>query len=333
MDEELTGGLALDTGILVSLAKGSASEGPYDSLFPESKPLTILTAPKAAPTLEYAGTNDVNLQVRELGLDFVAELDHRQSRIVQIDIAMDAGADLLLDKATGEIAIAANISGFERAKGVPTPLRTRFGVRRSSCRQDAEVIVVAHTPTVTANEFAEGYAEQIEGGIGDLFDSLVGPIIDGLLGDLAIQLPSMYGLGLASLEIAAAGDEEDWLGAHATLGEVPYESSGGFSGCGEEGCGGGEDGDSCASCTSDDSGCTTDESGSCTVGDESCDQWEGGCSDGGGCTHMHISNQMRGRIALMLMPLMLVLRRREESSGRVARRRPESHHGRPSLTA
>lgn len=281
VDEELTGGLSLDTGILVNLAKGDTSEGPYDELFPESEPLTILTAPEAPPTLEYSGANDVNLAVRDLGLDFVAELDHRQARIVQVAIDMDAGVDMLLEPSTGAIELAMNISGDNI------------------------------TPTVTVNEFAPGSEADIEGGIGGLFDTLVGPLLDGLLGDLAIQLPSLYGMGIDSLEIAAGGDSEDWLGAYATIGEVPYESSGGFSGCGD-GCG---DSSSCSEGCGEDSGCTVDESGGCTLGDEGCDQWDESSSCSSGCGHapaVSLSAKARGRIALLVLPLALALGRRED---------------------
>ncbi len=282
VDSELTGGISLDSSILQNLATPEDSEEGYlDHLWgeDESHELIIYTVPKVAPTLVYDGDNDIVLSIEDMGLDMVTELAHRQARIVQVDLALDAGIDLLLDPSTGAIEIAANIQGDD---------------------------IVANT---SVNEFAPEANEEIADGISGLFDAMVGPLIDGLLGDLAIQLPSFSGLGLTALEISAAGEDEDWLGAYAMMGEVPYESAGGLSGgCGDEG------GDSCGGCGEDGSdsctGCGDGSEDGCTVGDEGCDNWDGGCSEGGGSCS--VSGKFRGRLALLALPLGLALMRRRE---------------------
>jgi hypothetical protein len=52
------------------------------------------------------------------------------------------------------------------------------------------------------------------------------------------------GIGVTSLDVAIAGDGEDWLGVYAGLGEVAYESSG----C-DEGGGCSTEGSDCEGCS------------------------------------------------------------------------------------
>lgn len=205
VDAELTG-FPLDTSIL-GLMAGDA----FDDLFAESRPLVILTRPMAAPTLVFDGANDVGIDVHDLGLDFYAELDGREALIVGMDLATPAGIDLAFDDATGELAV---------------------GVALEAADLDV---------TVTQNEFKPGTESEIESNFAGVFDTLVGPILDGLVSDLSFALPGFSGLGLTSLDLQGVGAEGDWLGGYAQVGAVPYESAG----CGDEGCGGGCDGGGC----------------------------------------------------------------------------------------
>lgn len=200
VDEELTG-FPLDTTILRLLA-GDA----FSDLFPESKPLVINTRPQAPPTVVYNGDHDLGVDIDQLGLDFFAELDDREALIVGLDLAADAGVDLTFDGTTGNLAVGVALSG--------------------------EDVV----PTVVTNEFKPGTEGDIESNFAGVFDTLVGGIISGLVGDLAFALPAIEGLGLTDLALAPAGDQEDWLGAYAKVGIVPYTGAG----CGEGGgCEGG----------------------------------------------------------------------------------------------
>jgi len=197
VDEELTG-FALNTAILATLA-----EGGWADLFPTPSPLTILTRPETAPTLKYSGEHDVGLVVDKLGLDFYGDVDHRRARVVGLDLAVDAGVNLNLDAATGAL-------GVEVLLGPDN-----------------------YTTTVSSNDFEAGRDAEIIDGFNGLFSALVGPILADQLGALALTLPSIEGLGLTGLDIAAAGDDEDWLGIYATLGLVPYTGGG----CDDEGGG------------------------------------------------------------------------------------------------
>lgn len=201
-------GFPIDTSILGLLA-GDA----FDDLFPESKPLIIETSPVAPPTLAFDQGHDVDLELTDLGLDFYGELDYRQSLILGIDLNGDVGADLELDGVTGELGVLVELSG--------------------------ETIAA----TAARNDYKPEAGADIEDNFADVFDSLVGNIVGGLLKDLSFALPSIEGLGLTSLVLEPAG-EGDWLGAYASIGAVSYPSTG----CGGDKEGGGSSCDmGCAS--------------------------------------------------------------------------------------
>jgi hypothetical protein len=207
VDAELTG-FPLDTSILGLLA-GDA----FDDLFPESGPLVIQTRPMAPPTLVFDAEHDVGIDVQALGLDFFAGLDGREALIVGMDLTADAGIDLAFDNTTGELAIDVALES-----------------------EDVTAVVVA-------NEFKPGTEGDIEDNFAGVFNTLVSPILDGLISDLAFALPGFSGLGLTDLQLHAAGDQGDWLGGYAQVGPVSYESAG----CDDEGgCGGGCEGGGCS---------------------------------------------------------------------------------------
>jgi len=192
--EELTG-FPLDTTILGLLA-GEA----FDPLFPESAPLAIATRPVVAPTLGFTGEHDVDVVIEELGLDFVAELDHRSTRILALDLDGAVGVDLDLDGATGALSVEVDLDGDSLQ------------------------------PTVRQNELAPGADADIEANFAGVFDTLVSGVVSGLVGDLSFNLPSFEGLGLTSLDAEGHGDETDWLGVYSEVGSVDYEG-----GCDDDG--------------------------------------------------------------------------------------------------
>lgn len=206
IDEEI---FPVDTAVLGLLA-GDA----FDELFPESKPMIIETRPRSAPTLAVGGNDDAGVVVEELGLEFYGELDHRQALILGMDLAADVGVNLNLDSATGEMAVAVDLGG-----------------------DDVQAVV-------SDNEFKPDANADIEANFAGVFDTLVGSVLGSALEGLVFALPAMEGLGLTDLQVAAAGDKGDWLGAFAWIGPVTYGSEG-CSGT-EDGCGGGCSG-GCAS--------------------------------------------------------------------------------------
>lgn len=244
VDEEL--GFPIDTSILGLLA-GEA----FNELFPDSKPMVIETRPKKAPTLNAAGANDLNVDVADLGLDFMAELDHRTARVLGMSLDVDAGIDLNFDGTTGQLGVEIDLS------------------------EDAIQASVA------SNDFVPDASETIEASFGNVFNGLVGGLLGDALGDINFSIPGFSGLGLTELSFAPAGDEQDWLGGYASIGEVSYASTG----CAEDGSG----------------GCSDDGSGGCT-------ELEGeGCS-GGGCAS---SPRNQRRWLWLTFPVFLaVLRRR-----------------------
>ena len=199
VDSELTGGFAIDTNLL-----GILADETFDPLFPTPQPMLIVTRPAAPPELVYNGANDIELAVQELGLDFYAELDHRQARVVGVDIATDIGLNLPFDETTGTLGIDLDISG------------------------DNVDAVVNH------NDFAPEATADIEAAVPGMFDTLVGPVVGALLGETSIALPALEGLGLTGLDIDAAGPSSDWLGVYGSVGVVTYEAAG----CDESGEGG-----------------------------------------------------------------------------------------------
>jgi len=197
VDEEL--GFPIDTSILGLLA-GEA----FNDLFPDAKPMVIETRPVRAPTLSATGDNDLNVAVDALGLDFMAELDHRTARVLGMDLNVDAGIDLDFDGGSG--ALAVNIDLGEDAIAA----------------------------TVGSNDFVPDASETIEASFGNVFNGLVGGLLGDALGDINVALPGFSGIGLTELTIAPAGTDSDWVGGYASLGEVSYASAG----CSDDGGGG-----------------------------------------------------------------------------------------------
>ncbi len=196
---------------LLTILNGDA----FAPLFPSSQPMVIKTRPVNVPTATPEGDGDINVQVEDLGLDFIAELDGRQATILATDLDVDAGADVLFDNQTGLLSIGVELG--------------------------AENI----SPAIRLNEFAPGQDEAILSSFGSLVNTLVGPLLGGALDNLSFPLPSFNGFGLTSAEIEPAGDNEDFFGVFARVGDVPYENAAGCdggegcsTGCGTGGIGG-----------------------------------------------------------------------------------------------
>ena len=180
----------------------------FDELFPETAPMVISTQPNASPQAYFNGSSDIDLIVDDLDLHFYAEVDGRMARVVTLGLDIDAGANLVFDAQTGAMEV--------------------------------ELLLTSDNVTadVVHNELVTGSDEQIEANFAGAFDTILETVLGGLLSDLAFDLPTFEGIGLTSLSVQAAGQEGDWMGVSAGIGETPYvgadcnDCSGGDSGCG-----------------------------------------------------------------------------------------------------
>jgi len=197
----------LDTSIL-NLLSGQA----FIDIFPEAMPMSLSTVPRAAPTVAYTGTHDIDVNIHDLDLQMVAELDGRMARVLTVTLNGPIGADLNFDGTTGLLAVALDIN--------------------------PEVL----DPTVTYNELHAESNDAIVSSFGGALGSVLDTVLGGLLDSLSFMLPSMSGIGLQDLQAAASGTNEDWLGAYGWIGAVTYgDGSSGCGGCGssDSGCSGG----------------------------------------------------------------------------------------------
>ena len=193
----------LDTSILNLL-----TEDAFTVLFPETQAMVIVTDPKSPPTLNMGTEAAIGIDIEELGLGFVAELDHRQTKIMTADLYTDVGVDINLDQNTGLVAVEIDLD-------------------------PARVLV-----DISSNEFLPGQTDSLAASVTGQLDTVLGLVdIESLIGDLSFPLPAVEGLGLLNLQIAGAGSSGDDLGGFAELGAVPYTT--GCDESGTEGCGDG----------------------------------------------------------------------------------------------
>jgi len=179
----------------------------YADLFTETSPVSIVTRPRTPPHSTVDGAQDLTVAIRDLGVDLYTDLDHRQARVLGLDIATDVGIDLAFDEPTGALAL------------------------------DIAFDAGAIDATVAYNEVAAAHSAAIEGSLASLFETVLGPLVGGLVSDVTFPLPSVEGFGVTGLEAAAAGTPPGWFGLFATVGTVSYPSG---AGCGESAaCAGG----------------------------------------------------------------------------------------------
>ena len=210
LDENFTA-FEISTSVLALMGTDA-----FDPLFPDPAPMAIVTRPRQVPLVDYNSSNDIDLTVTELGLDFYAELDGRQALILGLNLDARLGANLNMDGSTGLLGIDLDID-------------------------PANILA-----TVRSNEIVPDATNDIESGFGGLLETILGMFLGDSLQGLSFQIPGYEGIGLTDLQVAPTGADKDWMGAYAWVGEVPYEStgcsdgggcdSGGSSGC-ESGCG------------------------------------------------------------------------------------------------
>ena len=195
----------IDTSIL-NLITGDA----FVDLFPETSPLVIQTKPSVPLEINMTTASDVGIDVEDLDLDFFAEVDGRQTRILSLGLNTDVGINVPFNNQTGDLAVDLDLNGD---------------------RVD---------PTLPYNEFLPDSDDLILESFLEQFDTILGLIdIESLIGDLAFTLPAINGVGLSDLEFAGTGQNSADVGAFASVGVVPYTTG---TGCGEEGDAGCEEG-------------------------------------------------------------------------------------------
>ena len=199
----------MSTSVL-GILDGGDDEGPFDQLFPDNQDMAIITRPVYQPMANLEGSHDIDLAIEDLGLDFITAVDHREARVLALDLQANIGADLSLNGTTGELAIELDLG---------------------------EGAIV---PEVNQCEIAADASELVVDNFGGLLDTIIGMVAGDALSGLTFNLPAFEGMGLTELSTAPAGPSEDWLGIYAKIGPVGYEG-----GCDEEGgcdSGGGCDG-------------------------------------------------------------------------------------------
>ncbi len=202
------GELALTTTYLPLLA-GDA----YEALFDEEGPMLVSVRSESPPEVVYDGRHDLDADISGLGIDFVAAVDGRMARVLGLGLDAGVGLDVVLEPNSGLLEIVVDLEGAELDM------------------------------SLEANELVAGTDDEVEDRFAGGMDELIGPLIEGLVADLAVPLGSVAGVGLSDLSFSAGG-EGDWLLADATVGPVPYTT-----GCDSEagGCGGCEGDAGCAS--------------------------------------------------------------------------------------
>lgn len=199
-DSDLDLPLAINTNLLSLLASDH-----FDHLFPTVAPMRILTRPEKPPEVVVGAGNDVNLLVDPLGLEFYAELDGRQVRLVNLDLTVDAGVDLTYTNGILGIDVALD------------------GGRIS--------------PNATFSDLVPEAAPAVEASFSSLFDQLAGPLLGDALGGLSFPVPTFEGIGLAYLDTAPAASADDRLGVYAKVGTgLPDTGGCGCDGADAEGC-------------------------------------------------------------------------------------------------
>lgn len=261
--------IPLTTSLLDLLASQQFRE-----FFPTAGPMIIRTRPEREPWLEVEGRRLLDIKVRDLGLDFYAELDGRFVRVFGMNLDADAGVDVNFDSTQGLISA---LIDFDPA--------------------DIDGLVIYNDLKPAANP-------QIESGFNNLAQTLVAPLLGDLLGDIGFAVPTIYGLGLQSAVVAGVGPIEDFLGFFALVGEVDYIYDPNAGGCGD-GCGDDEGcGEGCDALGPD--GCLpADPDEGCEIG------LEDGCDDGGGGVGLGCTvGRGSFRVVALSMTLMLMITRR-----------------------
>lgn len=199
MDLQEFGGEPLDASFL-ALAGMSGALRRMDT--PETAPLSILIRGHEAPWVDYGGDHLINLKAHSLELGLMTEVHGRMARIVALDLAADAGADL--DVAPdGLLEVLLDLSA------------------------DNITAEVSYDEVVGAHD-----AAALPALIPVMLDSFL-PDLDGLIPE--INVGDLGGVGLEDQAFVADGPNGDFMSAYTRLVETSpgCDTSGGALGdCG-----------------------------------------------------------------------------------------------------
>ncbi len=195
--------IPLNTSLLGLVGGGDG----FSELFPETQPIVIETAPNTPLMVDYQSDHDVEVDVRDLDLNFYAELDYRQARALGVTIDGDVGADLDFDGSTGQLDVNLDLAG------------------------DALRVSAAN------NELVPEASTDIETSFRGLIDTIIDSVAADAIDGLSFTLPSADGVGLESLTFSTSGSQNDWLTGSATVGEVSYGAGSGCDCSGDSGTG------------------------------------------------------------------------------------------------
>lgn len=263
IDLEDLAGADLQTSLLESFFGDSFTE-----LFPEAKPAIVSVRPTGQPLAVFSDDDPpLAVAVDDLGLNLLAELDQRQSRIFRVGVDAELGVAVEIDS-------------------------------------DAVTPVLFLDPATWT--YNETYNDLLAEGFSDDFQGLVEMVLSMFLPDdliAPITLPDTFGIGVGGVFWIPTTDDA-WHGAYVLIdsSEVEPLELGGCSG-GSLGCGEGDTGST--GIDLGELGC--DEEGGCSgCGDSGggCDESGcegGGCGDSGsGCGTIRVPRLAPWRVLLLL---------------------------------
>jgi hypothetical protein len=197
--------IPLDTDLIGLLAPNV-----FDELFPDRGEILLQTRPEKPPVATLDGPNDLDVRVEDLGLDIYAEVDGRLTRLIGVDLAADAGANVGFNGSTGELTL------------------------------DIDFETSAIEASVVVNEFRPEANADIESSLLGIVDNIAGPALSGLLADQTFAIPGFEGYGLTTADVTPTAGAPDRLGVYGSIGAIPYQGGCEGGGCDDAGAGCGD---------------------------------------------------------------------------------------------
>lgn len=195
-------GIELTTGMMATFFGSELSE-----LFGSDVPVKLLIRPQHIPHFDFSREAPVlSLAMSGIGVPLIAELDHRQARVLQFDMGMDIGMNVILSDT------ALNIEVDDPTEGL-----------------------------VWQEVYSELVSPGFSGGVGPLLNLALGQlelIPDDLVPE--VLLPDLRGAEIAAV-LWEPEPDDSWTGAYLLIDtsnvqavELPGCSAEGLLGCGEE---------------------------------------------------------------------------------------------------
>ncbi len=179
----------------------------------EDQPILIRTVPTVPPSLVFSGDHAAEVYVESLDLEFMAFTQDRWARVIAMRVDLTAGVDFEMQADTGALGIVLDLD---------------------TAHLNAEVVY---------NEMVPDLSSDMEVHFGDAMGSLVDVVLGSFISEtsesglpmISFPIPAIYGLGLASIDFAPVGSEDDWGGGFARMSYDPDLAAEGCGGCDEDG--------------------------------------------------------------------------------------------------